>query len=293
MKAARHLSVAERIRLVANVRWLLAEKPGLRGLRKRLSQLNGAQRAHVGEFTVAIAAADGVIEPAEVRVLTRVYKLLDLDESKLFSRLYSVGLEEKPAPARKPVKVRSGAKSQGFTIPEKRVSPASRPPVKKTSAKPPPLPATKQRSPEARSDPKRPNASLPITATTGIEIDHDVLARKKAEAAEASSLLASIFAEVDGDEAPTEVSSARTDTTSDDGDRALLDGDHRAFLIALMSRVEWSRSEVEQLASTTGLLVDGALETLNEAAFELTGDPVADGDATIEVDPEIAEELLQ
>ena len=38
-------------------------------------------------------------------------------------------------------------------------------------------------------------------------------------------------------------------------------------------------------------MVDGTLESLNELAFDLCGEPLAEGDEPIEVDVEIAKEM--
>jgi hypothetical protein len=41
-----------------------------------------------------------------------------------------------------------------------------------------------------------------------------------------------------------------------------------------------------------GLLPDGALETLNEAAFEAVGEPVCEGSDPIEINRDAIEEML-
>jgi hypothetical protein len=40
------------------------------------------------------------------------------------------------------------------------------------------------------------------------------------------------------------------------------------------------------------LMVDGSLEAINEAAFELCGAPFSAGDEPVEIDIEVAKEML-
>lgn len=48
---------------------------------------------------------------------------------------------------------------------------------------------------------------------------------------------------------------------------------------------------MERLAGELGLLPDGALEVINEAAFDRCGAPLLEGDEIIEIDPQILENL--
>jgi hypothetical protein len=74
-------------------------------------------------------------------------------------------------------------------------------------------------------------------------------------------------------------------------DVAGLDLEHSAFLRLLISRPEWSRSELEAAASDMELMLDGALEQINDMAFERFDMPVTEGDDPIEINTDILEEL--
>ena len=65
-----------------------------------------------------------------------------------------------------------------------------------------------------------------------------------------------------------------------------------ALLSRLIDRPEWSRSEFEEIAAEIRLMPDGAIDTLNEAAFEHIGGPVLEGDDPIQIDMAAAKELL-
>ena len=59
------------------------------------------------------------------------------------------------------------------------------------------------------------------------------------------------------------------DTVSDADDRFDgLDSLHRAVASVLITRHQWTEEEVTALAEEHQLMIDGALETINEWAFE-------------------------
>jgi hypothetical protein len=59
----------------------------------------------------------------------------------------------------------------------------------------------------------------------------------------------------------------------------------------MAERPTWARDEYESLAAGLELMPDGAIDVINECAFELVGSPVLEGDDPIEVDVTIAKEL--
>jgi hypothetical protein len=59
----------------------------------------------------------------------------------------------------------------------------------------------------------------------------------------------------------------------------------------LAGRGSWARVELEAECAGLGLLPDGAVDTLNEAAYERVGDPLVDGDDPITIDPGVAQEM--
>ena len=71
-----------------------------------------------------------------------------------------------------------------------------------------------------------------------------------------------------------------------------LDAIHSSLLRRLAAKAVWERVEIERLAAEFGLLPDGALEVINEAAFERCGAPLLEGDETLEVDGQVLEEIL-
>lgn len=108
------------------------------------------------------------------------------------------------------------------------------------------------------------------------------------ETAQVSALLAAVFAE----EAPTvgparELEEDKTVSTNLLG----LDDAHSAFLRHLLSRPSWSRAELADTASDLDLMLDGAIEQVNEASLDAWDEPLADGDDPVEINQELVQRL--
>ena len=247
IETAMHLRAPERLRLHAHTTWLLAGPPKLTGLTKRLGLLQDAQRNAIGDFLTMVAAADGVVSPAEVTILTKIFKLLGLDPASVYSRLHAATTGGLPATG--PVTVRRQSPgAPGYAVPPRPASGAGQPGV--------------------------------------VRLDEALVRAKLAETAAVSALLGSIFA--DDDQTP----SPRPTCTADGPTIEGLDGPHSALLRALAARGSWSRGEFEAECAGFALLPDGALDTLNEAAYDAVGDPFADGDDPIEINRAVAQEML-
>jgi tellurite resistance protein len=80
----------ERQRLAAHVRWCMLSAPELTGLKKRLLAWSKPQRQSAARIMLLVANADNLIAPAEVTVLTKIYRLLELNPETLFSDLHAI-----------------------------------------------------------------------------------------------------------------------------------------------------------------------------------------------------------
>ena len=67
------------------------------------------------------------------------------------------------------------------------------------------------------------------------------------------------------------------------GPLAGLDAEHAALLTRLLSRTEWTRDEFDKAATEAGLMPGGAMETINEWAFDHHGEPIVDDGETVTV----------
>jgi len=118
----------------------------------------------------------------------------------------------------------------------------------------------------------------PPPAMKPADPDVDRLARIRAETESVSAMLASIFteAEPEPEEAPA----------TSDSPLVGLDNEHTTLLTTLVRQSEWARQEFEAIAASLSLMPDGALEAINEWAFDRYDDAlIEDGDPlTINLD---------
>lgn len=231
----------ERARLKAHANRLVLTPPKLTGQRKQLAALAKGERRAIAQSIVTLAAADGEIDPAEVKMLQRIFTLLELDPEGVYADLHAVAA----GGADGPVVVREGGPAEtGHAIP-----------------------------PAPESQPRK-------------GLDRAAIDEKIEETAVVSTLLADIFTEPEKEPEPAPAAASPVEDAND------LAATDLAFAQELCRRELWSRQEIEELAARLELMVDGSLEAINEAAFELCSAPFSAGDEPIEIDIEIAKELL-
>ena len=66
-----------------------------------------------------------------------------------------------------------------------------------------------------------------------------------------------------------------------------LDEAHSQFTLSLIERDSWTRFDLEVMASRQGLMPDGAIDAINEAALNLHGEPLLEGDDPIEINQQL------
>jgi uncharacterized tellurite resistance protein B-like protein len=123
-------------------------------------------------------------------------------------------------------------------------------------------------------------------APPAIRLNMTAVQAKLAQSAEVSALLGDIFSEQEPDTPPARVMPT---PAAPAGAMAAV---HGMLLTRLVARAAWTRQEFEAMAAELQLLPDGAIDALNEAAFERAGAPVLEGDDPMHVDLAIAKELL-
>ena len=255
LEQALNLSRVDRNRLRAHLQWLLADPPKLTGMKSRLQALAPAHRDLAGRFVLSVAAADGYVSPEEIKVLGRIYTLLGLNSDQLHSDLHTLA----SGPATHPVTVIPSDKPIGHPIP---------------------------RPPEA--------AIVPTDA--GLTLDKQRIAEVMASTREVTQLLTEIFDGPIGEGAeesdPDEITIDDDEQTTSESALDGLDSLHAELVRYLAQRRIWSREEFEQTAGELGLMPAGAIETINDAAFERCDEPLLEGDDPLEVNDEALKELL-
>ena len=94
--AAASVPHAERLRLRANLQWMLTVPPDLALLRRRVKGVAEGARGELGRIALGMAAIDGVIEPAEIRAIEGLYKAMGLEPESLYSDLHALSVQDEP-----------------------------------------------------------------------------------------------------------------------------------------------------------------------------------------------------
>ncbi len=123
----------------------------------------------------------------------------------------------------------------------------------------------------------------------GFRLDTARIAALQEDTARVSELLSKIFIE-EAVAAPPSVA-AEPEPTPEASAPLGLDENHAALLRLLLSRPEWTRAELEDAAADLDLMLDGALEQINEAAFDAFDEPLCEGDDPVAVNTELLEKI--
>nr|WP_255635609.1 TerB N-terminal domain-containing protein [Azospirillum sp. 412522] len=131
------------------------------------------------------------------------------------------------------------------------------------------------------------NDTAPATPdpSGGLRLDPERIRRIQADTARVSSVLGSVFVdEVVVPEATLPVAAAEDAGNADDDDPFDgLDSQHRTLLRELCAAERWTRDDYKALARSLDLMPDGAIETINEWAFDRFDEAVLDDDDPITV----------
>lgn len=122
-----------------------------------------------------------------------------------------------------------------------------------------------------------------------VTLDRNRIARVLRSTEEVSAVLSAVFADDEGE------SPAADEPERDEGAEESiggLDAAHSELVRRVASQPIWSRTEFEALAETLGLLPAGAIEAVNELAFEVMGEPLLEGEEDLEVNGHALKELL-
>ena len=136
--------------------------------------------------------------------------------------------------------------------------------------------------------PASPQSEAISPDSSSFQLDESILAIHESETKDVQSMLGAIFVE---DEPFSESDDSAIDSTVVEEETGI-DKPHYALFESLIRKDKWTREEVEALCRDSGLMVSGALETINDWSFDKVDAAVLeeDGDA-IYVDQEIVEEI--
>ncbi|UXA57875.1 TerB N-terminal domain-containing protein [Xanthomonas prunicola] len=125
-------------------------------------------------------------------------------------------------------------------------------------------------------------------------LDPKRIAELQHDTAKVSALLAGIFTEDVAEPIiePQALPPPHQDAAATPGLLGL-DEAHSALLRLMLSRPSWTRSELEDGASDLELMLDGALEHINDASFDAYDIPFSEGDDPVEINPDFIEKIEQ
>jgi tellurite resistance protein len=127
----------------------------------------------------------------------------------------------------------------------------------------------------------------PAKPSEGIALDMSTIEAKLAETVAVSAILNNIFAE----DEPASTQAAVTEPTVTDIAIAGLDPESFTFMQVLASKLIWAREELEKLAADHSLMLDGTLDSINDASFDHFGGPFFEGEDPIEINAEYSKEI--
>ena len=134
-----------------------------------------------------------------------------------------------------------------------------------------------------------PPETQPAEAVASLSLDRDLLRLYEEETKNVQSVLESIFAEDDVlDEPETEMKTeAQIPVEVIPG----LDTKYRNLYEKLITKERWSLEEMQKLCEDLQLMTEGAVEAINDWAFDNVDAPLIDDGSTIYIDLDVAEEI--
>ena len=269
-----HVGAAAQRRLRARLRLGIVYPPTLVSLRSRIEPLPASAREALAKLLSALAWADGNLRPTAVKHLEKVYRLLGLQASALYSELHVAS---------------TAAEAIADTDPR---NPARASPT--PTARAPEAPTSTPRDAEERGLPGSPAAVPNSRKETGFKLDPVRIAALQRDSERVIAMLSKVFEE----QGPPSSVAAQPNTDSVESDfdektaRLLgLDPEHSAFLRVLLTRQSWTRAELADIAADMELMLDGALERVNEAALDAYDARIVDGDDPIEIAQDLIENV--
>ncbi|MGF6440396.1 TerB N-terminal domain-containing protein [Paraburkholderia youngii] len=241
-----------RARLRAYLRIVHTEPKATTKLATRLADIDETTRAAMAPRVAALAIGDGPANAAQVKALTQIYRTLGADPAEAILDLHRLGATDTPAGSKAREIAESAESAPAFRLDAARVASLQR-------------------------DTEKTTALL-----ADIFVDEDEPAPAKANAPVPGTAAALVG---------PDATSAHSNHASDSGPLPGLDTPHARFATFLLSRAQWSRDELLAAAAEQDLLLDGALEVINDAAFDHLDMPFSEGEDPVQINPELAERL--
>ena len=90
------LTDSEKARLYANLDWMMAVPPDLAPIRRRVKDMCDEVRRGLGRLALAVVGADGVVDPAEVKAIEKLYRILGIETDDVYRDLHQLAATTEP-----------------------------------------------------------------------------------------------------------------------------------------------------------------------------------------------------
>ena len=135
-----------------------------------------------------------------------------------------------------------------------------------------------------------PSTKSRLVTDASLSLDRDLLEYFEEETKDVQSVLDSIFADDDiTDETESEITAEEQRCEEMNSG---LEARYRHLYQKLITREKWSSEEVKQLCEDFQLMTDGAIEAINDWAFDNVDAPLIEDGTTVYIDLEVAEEIM-
>ena len=272
-----HVGATAQRRLRARLRLGIVYPPTLASLKSRIEPLPGTAREALAKLLSALALADGELRPSAVKHLEKVYRLLGLEASALYRELHVASAA---------VEAETPANFMNST-PESRA--ASTAPMQEATRM-----GSEPRAAESRGVSGPATAAPKSRIEGGFKLDASRVAALQRDSERVTAMLSKVFEDQQPAApiaAPLSVEHAEPDLDEKTPHLLGLDPEHSAFLRVLLTRPSWTRAELADIAADMELMLDGALERVNEAALDAHDNRIADGDDPIEIAQDLMENV--
>lgn len=248
-----YLKPAEQQRLKAHVLWLRTQSLNMSGVKKRIENLDAAQKEMVGNLIIQVSQVGGTVPVDEMKLIERIFKLLGIETTNLYSKMHQAAIE--------PITVvPASSTGGGFALP---------------------------------APPEKAATSIPGT----VKLDMSKVAALQADSEKVTSILSTIFSEegTSQDTVPIERVSNDEFQQKESSVECLwgLPPALSELVQTLLGKQTWDKTELEEIAEDRWLMLEGALEQINEAAYDKFDQSFAEGEDIIEINQEIVKVMKE
>lgn len=252
------LTTIEKASLKAYLLWRLNSPANMSGLKAKLAVLDDKHISFISRFIISVALANGNVEPSQIKQIEKLYQTLGLDKNAVVNDIHHLTSAKKITPTFSNEAQLKNSNEQGMG---------------------------------ANGDIFNHNSKTYI-------FNAELLALYESETGDAKAMLASIFA-VDDDDMESDYESQPNEQVDNCSEVDVinesvvkgLDTIHSQLYQQLISKEVWQREEAEVLCGSLNLMINGAIETINDWAYDNVDAPVLEENDEVIIDFEIVEEL--